>query len=276
MHRTIAFARQHPHFTVYAALALTIVALSALAGVIAPYDPTAAELTNALAAPSPGHPCGTDALGRDVLSRVIWGGRASIAGAVILVAVVFVVGTALGMIGGFFGGAVDAVIMRVADAMIAFPDLILAIAVAGILGPNLTNSIIAIALVSWPRYARIARSLAIKIKNREYVVASRVSGSKTGHIFHKYLFPNALPTMLVTAGNDIGAMMLAMASLSFLGFGAQPPTPEWGYMLSEGRNYLTSAPWLLMFPGLAIGIVVACFNLLGDSLRDVIDPKSRE
>ena len=152
--------------------------------------------------------------------------------------------------------------------------MVLAIAVAGILGANIKNAVVAIAIVSWTKYARLARSLVLKIKNRDYIAAAKVTGSKTGYILWKYMLPNALPTIVITGATDIGSMMLEIAGLSFLGFGAQSPTAEWGLMLNEGRAFMTAAPWLMIFPGIAIFITVVVFNLLGDSLRDVLDPRS--
>ena len=157
--------------------------------------------------------------------------------------------------------------------MISFPGLVLAIAVAGLLGPSMTNAVLAIALVSWPKYARLARSLVLKIKNNTYIEAAIVGGARTRKIIGRYLIPNMIPTMIVTATTDIGTMMLELASLSFLGFGAQAPTPEWGLMLNEGRTYITKASWLIMYPGIAIITVVVIFNMLGDSIRDILDPK---
>ena len=164
--------------------------------------------------------------------------------------------------------------MRIADIMVSFPGLVLAMAVAGILGASIRNAIIAISAVTWPKYARLARSLVLKIRDRDYVSAAVVTGSKTGYILTKYMLPNALPTLIITAATDIGGLMLELAGLSFLGFGAVSPTPEWGLMLSEGRAYMQTAPWLMVFPGLAIFVTVVIFNMLGDSLRDILDPRS--
>jgi ABC-type dipeptide/oligopeptide/nickel transport system permease subunit len=185
----------------------------------------------------------------------------------------FVIGTVAGVLAGYFGKIVDAVIMRIADMMIAFPGMILAIAVAGIMGASIRNAVIAVALVTWPKYARLARSLVLKIRDRDYVAAAIVTGSKTPYMLLKYMLPSAITTLVITAAMDIGTMMLELAGLSFLGFGAVPPTPEWGLMLSEGRAYMTSAPWLMIYPGVAIFIVVVIFNMLGDSLRDILDPR---
>lgn len=261
-------------FTVYLLLAIGIGMIALLAPILATHDPEAAVLTEALKAPGADHFFGTDKLGRDLFSRVIYGTRVSVSAALILVACIFIVGSILGILAGYFGGWVDMVIMRVADMMIAFPGMVLAIAVAGILGPSITNAVIAITMVSWTKYARLARSLVLKMKNCDYVAAARVTGSKTLHILRKYMFPNVMPTLVITAATDIGSMMLELAGLSFLGFGARPPMAEWGLMLSEGRAYMQNAPWMMIFPGLAILIVVVIFNLLGDSLRDVLDPRN--
>ena len=165
-------------------------------------------------------------------------------------------------------------IMRIADMMLAFPGLVLALAVAGIMGASIKNAIIAIVVVSWTKYARLARSLVLKIRDRDYVSAAIVTGSKTPYMLLRYMLPNALPTLIITAATDVGSMMLELAAMSFLGFGAKPPAPEWGYMLNEGRACMQSAPWLMIFPGLAIFVVVVVFNMLGDSVRDILDPKS--
>ena len=158
--------------------------------------------------------------------------------------------------------------------MLAFPGLVLALAVAGIMGASIKNAIIAIVVVSWTKYARLARSLVLKIRDRDYVAAAIVTGSKTPYMLLRYMLPNALPTLIITAATDVGSMMLELASMSFLGFGAKPPAPEWGYMLNEGRACMQTAPWLMIFPGLAIFVVVVVFNMLGDSVRDILDPKN--
>ena len=262
-------------FMIFACLALLIV----LASVCAPLlchgvDPTEGELSEAIMAPSSEHPFGTDKMGRDILARVIYGSRTSLVSTFSLVLTIFVVGTFLGILAGYFGGAVDAIIMRIADMMIAFPGLVLAIAVAGMLGASTTNAIIAISVVSWPKYARLARSLVMKIRHTDFVAAAQVTGSRTPYMLWKYMLPNTITTLVITAATDIGSMMMELAALSFLGFGAQPPTPEWGSMLNEGRNFMQSAPWMMIYPGLAIFITVVIFNMLGDNLRDILDPKT--
>ena len=253
-------------------LAVLVIVIALFAEQIAPYDPLEASLREAFQAPCKKHFFGTDALGRDVFSRVICGTRTSVFSVLLLVSMVLVAGTLLGIVAGYFGGVVDGVIMRIGDMMIAFPDLILAIAIVGILGPSLRNSMIAITAVSWTRYARLSRSLVLKIRTKTYISAAEISGTRNIDIVRKYIFPNIIPTMITTAATDIGSMMLALASLSFLGFGIQPPAPEWGYMLSEGRTYILSSPWLLFCPGIAVFVTVVVFNLWGDCLRDMIAP----
>lgn len=271
--KVIKFLKTHKQFTVFSFLAVLIVLTAVFAPVIAPRDPIYAVMNDSLKAPCAEYICGADKLGRDVLSRVIFGTRSSLTMTLSLVAVVFVVGTSLGVISGFFGGAVDEIIMRISDMMISFPGLVLAIAIAGLLGPNMVNAVLAIAVVSWTKYARLSRSLVIKVKNSVFIEAAVLSGTKTHNIILRHILPNIISTMIITAASDIGTMMLELASLSFLGFGAQAPTPEWGLMLNEGRAYISKAPWLMIYPGIAIVIVVVVFNMLGDSIRDILDPK---
>ena len=262
-------------FMVFAFLALVIILVSICAPLICHgVDPTEGEMTNSIMPPSEQHPFGTDKMGRDIFARVIYGSRTSLVSTFALVVTIFVIGTFLGILSGYFGGIVDAVIMRIADMMIAFPGLVLAIAVAGILGASTKNAIIAISIVSWPKYARLARSLVMKIRHTDFVAAAQVTGSRTPYMLWKYMLPNTITTLVITAATDIGSMMMELAALSFLGFGAQAPTPEWGSMLNEGRNFMQSAPWMMIYPGLAIFITVVIFNMLGDNLRDILDPKT--
>jgi len=267
------FIKTHKMFTVTFILALVIIGIAVFAPYIAPKDPLDAVMSDSLQSPSSTYTWGTDKLGRDVLSRVIYGTRSSLSMTFALVVTIFVIGTALGILAGYFGGAVDAVIMRIADMMMSFPGLVLAIAIAGLLGPNMVNAVIAISAVSWPKYARLARSFVLQINSNLYVEAATVAGTRTGGMVFRYIIPNMITGMIVTATTDIGSMMLELAGLSFLGFGAQAPTPEWGLMLNEGRTYLSSAPWLMIYPGIAIVIVVIVFNLFGDSFRDILDPR---
>lgn len=261
-------------FVLFGILAIVIILIAIFAPVLSGgIDPTAGDLKDAIMAPDATHICGTDKMGRDIYSRVLYGARISLVSTFILVALVFVIGTALGVVSGYFGGWVDAVIMRIADMMIAFPGLVLAIAVAGMLGASMRNAIIAIALVTWPKYARMARSLVLKIRHTDFVYAAIVTGSSTWRMLWKYMLPNTITTLVITAATDIGGMMMELSALSFLGFGAQPPTPEWGAMLNEGRDFMQSAPWMMIYPGFAIFITVVVFNMLGDNLRDILDPR---
>lgn len=260
-------------FTVTSVLVLCLLLIAIAAPVIAPYDPTHAAMKDAFLEPGAQHLFGTDKLGRDCFSRVLYGARASLTGVLVLVASVFVVGTTMGVVSGYFGGKVDMVIMRISDMMISFPGMILAIAIAGIMGGSLVNAVFALTIVSWTKYARLSRSMVLKVKRRDFVEAAIVNGGTPGHILWVHILPNILPMMVITAAADIGALMMELAGLSFLGFGSQPPAPEWGLMLNEGRQQLQTAPWLMFFPGLAIFVTVVVFNLWGDNLRDVLDPR---
>ena len=262
-------------FVVFSILAVCIILTAVFAPVVTRgVDPLKGSLVDALLPPCKEHIFGTDKMGRDIFSRVIYGARASLSATFGVVALIFLVGTVTGVLAGYFGGVIDAVIMRIADMMLAFPGLVLALAVAGIMGASIKNAIISIVVVSWTKYARLARSLVMKIRDRDYVSAAIVTGSKTPYMLFRYMLPNALPTLIITAATDIGSMMLELAAMSFLGFGAKPPAPEWGYMLNEGRACMQSAPWLMIFPGLAIFVVVVVFNMLGDSIRDILDPRN--
>lgn len=266
------FIKAHKAFCFFLFLALTIVLAAVLAPVLTPHDPLQATMSDSLKPPCDQYPWGADKLGRDVLSRVLFGARTSLAMTFSLLAFLFVVGTALGIVSGWCGGVIDGFVMRIADMMLAFPGIILAIAIAGLRGASMVSAVFALAVVTWPKYARLSRSLTLKIKHADYIAAARVTGTRTHHILWRYVLPELLPTMLVTVGMDIGTMMLELAGLSFLGFGVQPPTPEWGAMLSEGRAYIGQAPWLMIYPGLAIFVVVVVFNLLGDSIRNWLQP----
>lgn len=239
---------------------------------LAPFDPLDANMNQSLIKPNSVNKFGTDKLGRDLLSRVIFGTRTSLGSTVLMVTIIFLIGTFLGVLAGFFGGWIDHVIMRLADMMISFPGLVLAIAIAGVLGPNLVNAVIAITAVSWTKYARLSRSLVLRINRSLYVEAAIVTGTRNRRLMTHYILPNIFSPVLVTAMTDMGTLMLEIAALSFLGFGAQAPTPEWGLMLNEGRTYLTTAPWLMVYPGFAMVITVVTFNLLGDSISDRLNP----
>ncbi len=257
-------------------LLLILVIIAVFASSIAPFDPNKAVLANANQPPNEVFLFGTDEMGRDVLSRVIFGARTSIASASALVIMVLLIGGTLGTIAGYAGGKVDAVIMRISDMMVSFPGMALAIAMAGILGPSIFNAVLAITMVTWTKYARLSRSLVLKIRNMDYIKASRLSGSSHFKIIIKHLIPSVIPTLIITAMSDMGGMMIELAGFSFLGLGANSMSIEWGYMLNESRDMMISAPWLMIFPGIAIFITVMIFNLLGDSIRDVLDHKMKE
>ena len=251
-----------------------VFALCALfAPVIAPYDPLLQDLGSRLRPPSPDHWLGTDSLGRDIASRILYGARISLIIGVVVVASAGVFGTIVGLVAGYSGGLVDEALMRLTEVFLAFPALILAMAIAGALGPSLTNAIIAIAAVTWAVYARLTRGQILSLRRREFVEAARAIGASQFRIVFRHLLPNALAPLMIQASFDLGSSIIAAAGLSFIGFGAQPPTPEWGVMISEGRNYISTQPWLSLFPGLAILLAVGSFNLLGDGLRDAFDPR---
>ena len=270
------FIKGHKQLIFFLIMAIIIILIAIFAKQIAPKDPLNAVMTKPLHSPDNENLLGTDILGRDILSRIIYGTRYSLFMTLVLVGTVFTLGTILGLLAGYFGGIVDTLIMRLADMMVSFPGIILAIAIAGLLGPSMTNAIIAISSVTWPKYARLSRSMVLKIKKELYIEAAKLTGSKDKDILFKYILPNMLTLMLVTAISDIGALMLEISALSFLGFGAQPPIPEWGAMLNEGRTYLAKAPWLMLYPGMAIVIVVVVFNMLGDNIKDLIDIKEED
>ena len=265
--------QENKAFRISTLLVLILVIVAVSAPLIAPYDPLDAIMKDANMEPSAAHLFGTDKLGRDVLSRILYGASYSLSSVLILVSAIFIVGTTLGVLAGYFGGKVDIIIMRIADMMISFPGMILAIAIAGIMGGSLVNAMIALLVVTWTKYARLARSMVLKVKKRDFVEAAVVNGGTPIHILWTHIVPNILPLMVITAAADIGAMMMELAGLSFLGFGSRPPAPEWGLMLNEGRIQLQTAPWLMFFPGLAIFLTVVIFNLWGDALRDVLDPR---
>lgn len=260
---------------IFGVLAATLILCSFFSEHLTPYDPYLQDLTIVKQAPSAEHLLGTDRYGRDMLSRVIAGSRASIFSTLLLVTVTAILGTVVGVLCGWVGGMTDTVLMRVSDVFLAFPGLVFALAVAGTLGGGLQNAMIALAAISWPKYARIARSQTLSQKETQWMKAVRLSGSGTGQIILKHILPNILGPILVTSVLDIGTMMMELAALSFLGLGAKPPIPEWGSMMSDTRSLMTTSPWITFSPGIAIFISVMIFNLLGDTIRDYADPKSR-
>jgi len=244
-----------------------------LAPLLAPYDPLETKILYRLKAPSAQHLLGTDDLGRDIFSRIIYGSRISLQVGLISVGIALVFGVSAGVIAGYYGGKIDMLIMRLMDIMLAFPSILLAIAIMAILGPQLSNAMLAIGIVNLPRFARIVRSSVLTVKEEEYIEAAKSLGASDLRIMLGHLLPNCLAPLIVQSTLSIAGAILEAASLSFLGLGAQPPIPEWGAMLSAGRASLQIAPWVVAFPGLAIAITVLGFNLFGDGLRDALDPK---
>jgi peptide/nickel transport system permease protein len=256
-----------------------VIALIALAAIfapfVAPHDPLTQDLTAQSLPPSAAHLFGTDKLGRDVFSRIVYGARTSISIGFVAVGLAITVGTFIGVLAGYLGGRVESALMGAMDVMLAFPSIILAIAITTILGPSVTNLMIAVGIVYIPQYARLARSSTLAVKETEYVEAARAVGAGVPRIIVRHVVPNILAPLLVQATLGIATAELEAAGLSYLGLGARPPAPEWGAMLNDARDYWVSAPWALIFPGVAITTLVLGFNLLGDGLRDALDPRSR-
>jgi peptide/nickel transport system permease protein len=252
-----------------------IIFLTIFGSYIVPNDPTEVNLAQRFLPPSPDYPLGTDHFGRCVFSRIVTGAKITLGIGSVTILAVLCIGVPIGLIAGYVGGKVDAFFMRIIDGLVALPDFILAIAIAGFLGPSLINVVLAIVLVKWVVYARTVRGIVLSEKEKEYILAARISGCSTWTIMTKHLFPQVFPHVLVLATLDIGKVILFVSSLSYLGLGAQPPTPEWGAMLNDSRPYFQSIPTLMIYPGLAIMIVVLSFNLIGDGLREVLDVKKR-
>ena len=259
---------------VFAGLAAALLLITIFAKYICPYDSYAQDLTQAMQPPSKAHLMGTDTYGRDMLSRVLIGAQISISSTFALVAIITVFGTVVGIFCGYYGGIVDSVMMRISDVCLAFPGLVFAMAVAAILDGGVRNAVIALALISWPKYSRIARGQTLSIKNLPYMQASQLAGDSVLQMIFRHVLPNIAGPILVTSMLDIGTMMMEIAGLSFLGLGAQPPVAEWGSMMSSGRSMLQTYPWIVLSPGLAIFVSVVIFNLLGDTIRDYMDPKN--
>lgn len=258
----------------FAALAVLLLLATIFAKQLCPYDPYAQDLAQAMKPPSAAHLMGTDTYGRDMFSRVLIGAQTSISSTFALVAIITVFGTFVGVVCGYYGGRVDALVMRFSDLCLAFPGLVFAMAVAAILNGGVQNAVIALALISWPKYSRIARSQTLSIKELPYIHASKLAGDTTIQVVFRHVLPNIVGPILVTAMLDIGTMMMEIAGLSFLGLGAQPPVAEWGSMMSSGRSMLQTYPWIVLSPGAAIFVSVVIFNLLGDTIRDYMDPRN--
>lgn len=260
--------------TLFLILTAALLLVAIFADKIVPYDPYAQDLSKSLLPPSAEHWMGTDRYGRDMFSRVVVGAQTSIFSTLALVGVISVFGTAVGTLCGYYGGAMDSVVMRISDVCLAFPGLVFALAIAAMLGGGVSNAVLALAVISWPKYARVARSQTLALKSSGFVAAERLSGDSSMQMILRHILPNILGPILVTAMLDIGTMMMELAGLSFLNLGAQPPTAEWGNMMSGGRSMLQTYPWLVLSPGFAIFLSVVIFNLLGDTVRDYMDPKN--
>ncbi|KGR77915.1 nickel transporter permease [Ureibacillus manganicus] len=259
-----------------ATVVFTIMILAILAPLIAPYDPTHIDMSKKFQGPSSEHWLGTDDKGRDILSRLLFGSRISLTVGILSTLLGAIVGVVLGIVAGYYGKWIDSVIMRICDVLLAFPGLLLALAIVSILGPSTTNTIIAIAIFAVPTFARIVRGSTLSVKKLEYVDAIRAMGSRDTRIIFKHILPNITSPIIVQATLYIASAIITASALSFLGLGTQPPDPEWGTMLSNGRSYIAQAPHITLFPGLVILLVVVGFNLFGDGLRDALDPKSKK
>ena len=259
-----------------AGLALALVLVALFAPLIEPYDPTKMLLANKFMPPSSEHLFGTDNMGRDIFSRIIEGSRISLSIALLVVIISAGIGTVIGLTSGFFGGKVDMVFMRIVDVLLAFPTIIFALAISAVLGTGQINLVIAICCIQWTKYARVARGEAIMLKNEEYIDAARAVGNNSFQIIVKYFLPNVISKIVILMSLDIGGIILFCSSLSFLGMGAQPPSPDWGAMISDGKENMRYAPWIAISPGLAIAGSALTFNMLGDGIRDLLDPRMRE
>lgn len=257
-----------------AAVLLALLVVTALVGpLLVRHDPLAMDLDSLRMPPGKDHLLGTDSKGRDMLSRLVHGARISLSVGVAATALSLFIGVAFGLVAGYFGGTVDLVLSQVFDIFLAFPSLLLAIGISAVLAPGLLTAMLAITLVSWAGFARLVRGMASSLRQQTYVEASRALGATHTRILVRHILPNALPLLLVAASTRVGSFILLEAALSFLGLGVQPPTPTWGSMISLNRTYIHSAPWMVLFPGMAISVTVISFNLLGDYLRDRLDPR---
>ena len=261
---------------VFGVLAGMVILIALFAPYLTPYDPYEQDLGNALLPPGKEHLLGTDRYGRDMLSRVMVGAQSTIFSALLLVVVITVTGSMIGIICGYHGGKLDVFLMRLSDVFLAFPGMVFAIAVASVMSGGIFNAVVALACISWPKYARITRSQVMAIKNMPYIEAAKLSGSGTSKIIRKHILPNIAGAIVVTAVLDIGTMIMEIAGLSFLGLGATPPTAEWCSMMSNGRSMLQTSPWVILAPGTAIFLTVMIFNLAGDTMRDILDPRQRK
>jgi peptide/nickel transport system permease protein len=257
-----------------AAILLVLLVFTAAVGpFLVPYKPDATDLDSLRQLPSKAHLLGTDSIGRDILSRVVFGARISLSVGILASALSLSIGVFFGLLAGYFGGRADTLLSQIFDIFLAFPSLLLAIGISAVMPPGLASAMLAITLVGWAGFARLVRGITLSLKEQTYVEASRALGATSSRILKKHILPNALPLLLVAGSLRVGGFILLEAALSFLGLGVQPPTPTWGSMISQNRTYINSAPWMVIVPGLAISITVISFNILGDFLRDKLDPR---
>ena len=267
--------RRNPLAMIGLFISLALIFMSIFAPLLAPYDPIAQSLGTRLQPPfSPGHWMGTDDFGRDIWSRILFGSRITLYIVLLVILTAPLVGLIIGTVAGYFGGWVDSVLMRITDIFLAFPKLILALALVAVLGPGMENAVLAIALTSWPPYARVSRAETLTVRNSDYIAATRLQGASAARLIWGHVMPMCLPSVIIRVTLDMAGVILTAAGLGFLGLGVQPPLPEWGLMISAGRKFLFEQWWVATMPGLAIFIVSLGFNLLGDGLRDVLDPRS--
>ncbi len=254
----------------YAAITFTLIFIILISDFIVPYDPYEQNLQMSLSPPSDEHILGTDKLGRDIFSRLLVGGRVTIFSAVAVIFITTTFGTLVGIIAGYFGGVIDNILMRISDVFLSFPGIVLAIAVAGILGGGIANSVIAISLITWPKFARLARAETFRVKSMPYIDVAKMNNINAFKIILKHILPNVRSLILTTAVVDIAAVMMEIAALSFIGLGAAPPTAEWGAMMNDGISLIQTSPWVILAPAIAIFITVTVFNLLGESVREYL------
>ena len=273
MNSYVKRALHNRQFMILLVLAIALILIAVFADKVAPHDPLATNFDQSMVAHSAEYPMGTDQIGRCILSRLIYGGRTSMLIVFRVIAAVSVIGITLGVLAGYLGGWVDLIITRFTDMVMAIPSTVFVIALVSVLNPSLHHTVLAMALVGWTEYCRITRALVLSVRENNYVDEARMGGLSELQVIWRVILPNVFPYLLVNITQDIGSYLLALGGLSLLGLSSQPPTPEWGFMLSEGRKFITAAPWLIFWPGAVIVLHVVIFNLLGDSLRDILDPR---
>ena len=273
MNSYVKRALHNRQFMILLVLAIALILLAVFADKVAPHDPLATNFDQSMVAHSAEYPMGTDQIGRCILSRLLYGGRTSMLIVFRVIAAVSVIGITLWVLAGYLGGWVDLLITRFTDMVMAIPSTVFVIALVSVLNPSLHHTVLAMALVGWTEYCRITRALVLSVRENNYVDEARMGGLSELQVIWRVILPNVFPYLLVNVTQDIGSYLLTLGGLSLLGLSSQPPTPEWGFMLSEGRKFITAAPWLIFWPGAVIVLHVVIFNLLGDSLRDILDPR---